>query len=61
MAKFEVRVTGSVPQQFSIEADSKDDAENEALNLVVEQLDITIEAENPKPFLVRSQKKCRSA
>jgi hypothetical protein len=53
--KFDIRIHGNVPQQLEIEAANKDEAENEALNEIFSGLEIVVEPQTQKPFLVRGR------
>lgn len=60
MAKWDVRIYGKLPQMLELDADTKEEAENEALNEIYSGLEIEVVAQEPqKPFLVENPKASR--
>jgi hypothetical protein len=54
--KWDIRIHGKVPEQLEIEAATKDEAENEALNEIFSGLEIVTEPQIQKPFLVERKR-----
>lgn len=53
--KWHIRVVGKLPEQLELEADSLDEAENQALNEVFDGIELIVEPidETPRLFLVQ--------